>query len=130
MGKPRAAHVGCAFVVVVALACLVADPTPAAPPDGRAPGSLPASSRSAMADAPPVPTAPATAPTVPSLSADQPPDAALTGPAVAAAPAARLESHEPASVTMSFTGDTLMHSPIVARAAANAGGAGYDFRPM
>jgi poly-gamma-glutamate synthesis protein (capsule biosynthesis protein) len=31
---------------------------------------------------------------------------------------------------MAFTGDTLPHSPLWRRAALNAGGAGYDFRPM
>ena len=31
---------------------------------------------------------------------------------------------------MAFTGDTLLHSPLWRRAALNAGGAGYDFRPM
>ena len=31
---------------------------------------------------------------------------------------------------MAFTGDTLIHRPIVARANAYAGGSGYDFTPM
>ena len=31
---------------------------------------------------------------------------------------------------MAFTGDTLIHRPIVARAKAYAGGSGYDFTPM
>jgi poly-gamma-glutamate synthesis protein (capsule biosynthesis protein) len=33
-------------------------------------------------------------------------------------------------VTLAFTGDTLVHSPIVEQARRNAGGSGYDFRPM
>ncbi len=31
---------------------------------------------------------------------------------------------------MAFTGDTLVHSPLWRRAAFNAAGSGYDFRPM
>ena len=31
---------------------------------------------------------------------------------------------------MAFTGDTLVHSPLWRRAAINADGSGYDFRPM
>ena len=31
---------------------------------------------------------------------------------------------------MAFTGDTLVHSPLWRRAALNAAGTGYDFRPM
>jgi poly-gamma-glutamate synthesis protein (capsule biosynthesis protein) len=34
------------------------------------------------------------------------------------------------SVSFAFSGDILIHSPIWKRAAANAGGEGYDFRPM
>lgn len=34
------------------------------------------------------------------------------------------------SFTMAFTGDNLTHSPIVRQAGRNAGGAGFDFRPM
>lgn len=34
------------------------------------------------------------------------------------------------SVTMSFTGDTLPHSPLWRRARDNTGGSGYDFFPM
>lgn len=33
-------------------------------------------------------------------------------------------------VSFAFSGDILIHSPIWKRAAANAGGQGYDFRPM
>ena len=36
----------------------------------------------------------------------------------------------PRRVTMAFTGDTLLHSPLWRRAAITAGGASYDFRPM
>jgi Bacterial capsule synthesis protein PGA_cap len=36
----------------------------------------------------------------------------------------------PRRITMAFTGDTLPHSPLWRRAERNAGGAGYDFRPM
>ena len=32
--------------------------------------------------------------------------------------------------TFAFTGDTLMHSPLVRQARRNAGGTGYDFSPM
>ncbi len=34
------------------------------------------------------------------------------------------------SVSMAFSGDVLIHRPIVARALANGGGAAYDFAPM
>jgi poly-gamma-glutamate synthesis protein (capsule biosynthesis protein) len=34
------------------------------------------------------------------------------------------------SATLAFTGDTLAHSPLWRGAAANAGGTGFDFRPM
>ena len=36
----------------------------------------------------------------------------------------------PRRITMAFTGDTLVHSPLWRRAAFNAAGSGYDFRPM
>jgi poly-gamma-glutamate synthesis protein (capsule biosynthesis protein) len=36
----------------------------------------------------------------------------------------------PRRLTLAFTGDTLIHSTVVRRAQANAGGNGYDFRPM
>lgn len=54
----------------------------------------------------------------------------IAGPAVAAVPAAREPTPEPPTITMAFTGDTLMHRPLVEQAARNAGGAGYDFAPM
>lgn len=37
---------------------------------------------------------------------------------------------QPGEVTFAFTGDTLIHSPLVNRASGNAGGNGYDFGPM
>lgn len=36
----------------------------------------------------------------------------------------------PASVTIGAAGDLLSHAPVIANAQANAGGEGYDFRPM
>ncbi len=36
----------------------------------------------------------------------------------------------PRRLTLAFSGDTLIHSTLVRRAQANAGGHGYDFRPM
>lgn len=36
----------------------------------------------------------------------------------------------PRAATIAFTGDLLPHSPVVAAAAANAEGGGWDFRPM
>jgi hypothetical protein len=36
----------------------------------------------------------------------------------------------PKRITIGVSGDLLPHLPIVARAQANAGGRGYDFRPM
>ena len=58
---------------------------------------------------------------------ETPPDAPTETPAEAppdtSAPASRV-------VTLSFTGDTLPHSPLWRGAASNAGGSGYDFFPM
>jgi poly-gamma-glutamate synthesis protein (capsule biosynthesis protein) len=36
----------------------------------------------------------------------------------------------PRRLTLAFSGDTLIHSTVVRRAQVNAGGTGYDFRPM
>ncbi len=128
MGQVRAVHVGAAFVVAVAVACLIADPTPAASPTGRAPGSVPVEALAVVASGHPVVSEPAPD----SSSATDAPvaqAAALSDVAVAAAPAVRLDTFDP-GLTMAFTGDTLMHSPIVGKAASNAGGTGYDFTPM
>lgn len=52
----------------------------------------------------------------------------------ALAPAARTTAAappvEPARVTMAFSGDVLVHRPIIDRALANGGGRTYDFAPM
>lgn len=87
-------------------------------------GALPTRSTSTVrvAVAAPVPVAASTA-----GSTDEAP---IAGPAVADVPAAREPAPEPPSITMAFTGDTLMHRPLVERAARNAGGAGFDFAPM
>lgn len=138
MGPVRAVHVGCAFVVAVAVGCLIADPTPAAPAAGSAPGPGPAPAvvRSAVGSAEPLGTEPAGADPAAAVAAGaaalgtEPAAEALTGVAVATEQAVRLEQIEPPGLTMAFTGDTLMHSPLVAKAAQYAGGAGYDFSPM
>jgi len=58
------------------------------------------------------------------------PPIAIGGAATANAGAVREPGPAPRDLTMAFTGDTLMHSPLVEQAARNAGGAGYDFAPM
>jgi poly-gamma-glutamate capsule biosynthesis protein CapA/YwtB (metallophosphatase superfamily) len=55
-------------------------------------------------------------------------DAPLAIAAVSASIA--LGAQDPVRLTVGVTGDLLPHLPIVARAHANAGGRGYDFRPM
>ncbi len=72
-------------------------------------------------------------PAIPPLS-----DAGSAGIGVATAPnagATRLPGRggrgdEPRTVTMAFSGDTLVHSQIWTQAAADGGGTGLDFRPM
>ena len=58
------------------------------------------------------------------------PPVAIGGAATADAGAVREPGPEPNQLTMAFTGDTLMHRPLVDQAARNAGGNGYDFAPM
>lgn len=55
---------------------------------------------------------------------------AIGGVAIASAGADRQTTPGPVELTMAFTGDTLMHRPLVDQAARNAGGHGYDFAPM
>lgn len=58
----------------------------------------------------------------------------LSGPTSSSAPPSSATSSTlaPIDVTLAFTGDTLIHSPLWAAAADNAAGSGvaYDFRPM
>lgn len=56
--------------------------------------------------------------------------AAIGGAATASAGAVREPGPAPHELTMAFTGDTLMHRPLVEHAARAAGGQGYDFAPM
>jgi poly-gamma-glutamate synthesis protein (capsule biosynthesis protein) len=53
----------------------------------------------------------------------------LDGWAVARTSAQRLSPPSPI-ITLAFAGDTLVHSPLVARAWQNGGGSRYDFAPM
>ena len=48
----------------------------------------------------------------------------------AAAPTGRTPTTAPSVVSMAFSGDVLLHRPIVGQALANGGGATYDFGPM
>ena len=62
-----------------------------------------------------------------------PPRAAQTAtptPSPTATPAPAPRPPRPKRLTIGVSGDLLPHMPIVARAAAHAGGRGYDFRPM
>jgi poly-gamma-glutamate synthesis protein (capsule biosynthesis protein) len=54
----------------------------------------------------------------------------IGGAASASEGAEREPGPEPHDLTLAFTGDTLMHRPLVERAARDAGGHGYDFGPM
>ena len=56
-----------------------------------------------------------------------PPTAATATPTPTQAPA---PPPRPKRITIGVSGDLLPHTPIVARARANADGRGYDFRPM
>ncbi|MFJ8159384.1 CapA family protein [Streptomyces sp. NPDC096136] len=62
------------------------------------------------------------------------PAPARLGSSAAGAPAAAARSAPPAAPARGFTlvasGDVLPHTSIIQRAAADAGGEGYDFRPM
>ena len=51
-------------------------------------------------------------------------------PTAVPAPAEPPTRPRPRRITIGVSGDLLPHLPIVARAQANAGGRGYDFRPM
>jgi poly-gamma-glutamate synthesis protein (capsule biosynthesis protein) len=119
MGTARVARVAGVVVVIVTSGCGaldVSDPVPVRPtlvlshlpadgsPADRAPVRV-----TRVAVAPPVP---------------------IGGAAVAGAGAVREPGPAPHELTMAFTGDTLMHTPLVDQAARNAGGAGYDFAPM
>lgn len=100
---------------------------PAALPDDESPSTA---GDSSVADATTVPgaatdTAADTAPTV----ADTGATAATTdtGPTV---PPVTARPGPARSVSLGFVGDVLAHSPLWRGAAANAGGTGFDFRPM
>jgi poly-gamma-glutamate synthesis protein (capsule biosynthesis protein) len=75
------------------------------------PSPLPAPERASVELAPP------------QLPAGTAPAAVTTDTALRVEPPLR-------SITLAFTGDNLTHSPIVRQAERNAGGRGYDFRPI
>jgi poly-gamma-glutamate synthesis protein (capsule biosynthesis protein) len=70
------------------------------------------------------------APAAGSTATDDGGSVAIGGAATASAGALREPAPVPRDLTMAFTGDTLMHRPLVDQAARNAGGQGYDFAPM
>lgn len=72
---------------------------------------------------------------VPSAHAQAPsgrldPMLAPAGPALAALPPAARDRPAVTRLTIAASGDLLIHSPVWQRAAANAGGRGYDFAPL
>jgi hypothetical protein len=84
------------------------------------PQTLPSLDGSVSDSSQPAATEPATTASAPEV-ASLPPVAAID--LAPAPPSLR-------TATFAFTGDTLMHSPLVRQAQRNAGGAGYDFSPM
>lgn len=66
------------------------------------------------------------------LSPAPPATADVVGPggAPSSEPTTTTSPPPPRQLTLAFSGDTLIHSTLVRRAQANAGGTGYDFRPM
>ena len=84
------------------------------------PQTLPSLDGSVPDSTVPAGTEPATTASVPEVASLAP--APVVEPAQVAPPLRR--------ATFAFTGDTLIHSPLVRQAQRNAGGVGYDFSPM
>jgi hypothetical protein len=131
MGTARAAQVAGLVLVILTSGCgalAASDPVPARRtlvlgdlPAARHPVAAGADEVTRVAVASPVRTA--------SDSADDA-TVAIGGTATAGAGAIREPGLAPHDLTMAFTGDTLMHRPLVEQAARNAGGHGYDFASM
>jgi poly-gamma-glutamate synthesis protein (capsule biosynthesis protein) len=91
------------------------------PPD-RHTGAIAATPSPITPTAPPPTTLP-TPPTLPPSTTHPPPPTTTLPPTTTVVAA-------PRRITIAFTGDTLVHSPLWRRAASNAGGEGFDFAPM
>jgi poly-gamma-glutamate synthesis protein (capsule biosynthesis protein) len=120
MGSARATHAGWALALVIVVSgCGLSDSAEAPTRSTLQLGPLP---EQGAAIATPEPVEVAVAPPVP-----------INGGAVAGAPAERITLPAvpgPPPIEMAFTGDTLMHSPLVDQARTNSGGGGFDFTPM
>ena len=57
-------------------------------------------------------------------------DAGQNGAARSVAAGSGQSGGQPVQVTVSVSGDHLIHGPVYRRAAQNAGGNGYNFKPM
>jgi poly-gamma-glutamate capsule biosynthesis protein CapA/YwtB (metallophosphatase superfamily) len=132
MGMARAAQVAGVLLAILTSGCgalASSDPVPAQRtlvlgdlPATRLPVEAGADQVVRVAVASPAGTGPDGADAVASV--------AIGAAATADVGAIRVPGPAPHDLTMAFTGDTLMHSPLVEQAARAAGGHGYDFAPM